>query len=63
MQRQFHIKGVNPLGRVVQFVMLADTATDAKAAAEETGLKFVVVTEPVPPKPRDEGREGRIRGK
>jgi type II secretory pathway component PulF len=49
MATQFAVKGVSPLGRIVKLAIVADTAEDAKAKAEEQGLKFVVVKEGASP--------------
>ena len=51
MGREFVVKGVNPLGRIVELVMVADTAADARAIAEDTGLLYVVVKENPAPSP------------
>ena len=57
MGKEFVVKGVNPLGRIVEVLVLADTAADARAAVEDIGLLFVVVNESVPPTPRPSGGE------
>ena len=45
MQKVYVMRGVNPLARVVEFELLAASEADAKAKAEEQGLKFVVVSQ------------------
>lgn len=46
MSRVFCVKGVNPgTGRIVELLLVAATATDAKRNAQESGLRHVVVSE------------------
>ena len=61
MSKQFSVKGVNPAGRVMEALTLADGATDAKTKAEKAGLKLVVVTEEPAITPEEEGGETRTR--
>ena len=49
MLTAFTVKGISPLnGEVVEMVVLAETAMDAKSQAEACGLRFVVVSEYTP---------------
>jgi hypothetical protein len=45
MPKHFSVKGINPIDRIVAFIIVAETESDAKAKAEDAGLKFVVVQE------------------
>ena len=48
MRKTFIIKGINPgIGRVVQLTLVAESAAEAKAKAEEAGLELVTV-QPAP---------------
>lgn len=49
---RFTVRGINPQGKVIEFVMVAPTPHDAKQKAEDAGLRFVVVT-PAPPEHDD----------
>jgi len=48
MAKHFHVRGINPLGRVAELVIVEDYAEAAKLKAEETGLRFVIVSEEPP---------------
>lgn len=45
---RFTVRGINPKGKLIEFVMVAESQQDAKQKAEDAGLRFVVVT-PAPP--------------
>ena len=55
MPKQFAVRGVNPLGRIVEMVVVADSAAQAKAKAEDTGLQFVVAREANEPRAPESG--------
>jgi len=44
MSLSFHVKGVNPAGRIMEIQLAAADMTEAKRHAESVGLEFVVVT-------------------
>ena len=48
MAKHYHVRGINPMGRVVELVIVEDYAEAAKVKAEETGLRFVIVSEEPP---------------
>jgi hypothetical protein len=50
MQQAFAVKAVTPMGRIVEFVMLAESERDAKVKATDIGLHSVIV-HPAPPPP------------
>ena len=43
MDSDFLIRGVNPLGRIVELRLTAPSADEAKKQAEGSGLRYVVV--------------------
>jgi hypothetical protein len=51
MSNLYRVRGLNLTDKLVDFVISADTAEDAKAKAEDAGLQFVVA------KPADESRQ------
>lgn len=49
MPRVYTVKGVGPLARVVELLVVAESPEEAKRLIEEIGVQFVVVSEPKAP--------------
>jgi type II secretory pathway component PulF len=45
MSKVFIVKGIDPGGRIAEFVVIADADADARTKAQEAGLKHVIVRE------------------
>jgi hypothetical protein len=45
MTKVFRARGVAPLGRVVELVVVAESAAEAQRMVEDAGVQFVVISD------------------